>query len=128
MQQIQVVEELSLVATFRVKGLPLEMYPQIGDEMSDGVIINESNQKDYSTPLYRNDDECEISSLENIEFCSMEVNGNNEVEIAISRLFENVSEEEVLNYARNIAVLSIFDRVSNESNTIEVELRDYEIN
>lgn len=50
-EQIEVLE-------FIVEGVPALDHPSIGDEMSNGAIITESNQKDYYTPFSRTEGEC----------------------------------------------------------------------
>lgn len=113
-QQIEVVEEKSVVATFRVNGLPTVTHPSIGDDMSDGVIITEANQKEYSAPYYREDDECSIIEGDEMEFISAITNPNEVMEVTVAKDFNNKSDEEIERYMSKISTLALNDNISGQ--------------
>lgn len=111
---IQVVEEKSVVATFRVNGLPTVTHPSIGDDMSDGVTINESNQKEYSAPYYREYDECSIVEGDKMEFISAITNPNGDMEVTVAKDFTNKSDVEIERYMSKISTLALLDNISGQ--------------
>lgn len=107
----------TLVATLKVTGVPALMYPLIGDDMSDGAIITEDNQTEYTAPFKRFEGECELVGLE-AEL--MELSAS---ELTLTKEF--TSEEEAEEYVKGLSSVAIYDNVLNgiiyNAQVVEVE-------
>lgn len=117
----QVVENVFTVAALEVNGVPEVMHPTIGDDMSDGVIITKSNQKDYAAPFIREEGQCKLVELEAdfIELTSSK--------LTIAKEFK--SKEEAEEYVKGLSSVTIMDNINGLVYTATVMgVADYDIN
>lgn len=109
-----------LVAVLKVTGVPALMYPLIGDDMSDGAIITEDNQMEYTAPFKRFEGECELVGLE-AEL--MELSSS---ELTLAKEF--ASEEEAEDYIKNLSFVIIEDNLTGVAYTATVlGVEDYDV-
>ena len=93
----------TLVAVLEISGLPALMYPLIGDDMSDGEIITEDNQMEYTAPFKRFEGECELVGLK-AEL--MELSAS---ELTLTKEF--TSEKEAEEYVKALSTVTIHDNI-----------------
>ena len=118
----------SLVVSLDVSGLPLVTYPSVGNEMSNGVEVTESNQKEYTSTFSRDYDECTLLDFE-VDYMELStIKGNSRM--TIEKDFTNTTDEDIETFVNGLSELTIKDESTDEiynakvTKVVEYDIQD----
>lgn len=98
---IETIASLSVV--LRVSNVPSQDKPELGHHMSNGTVIESSNQYDYITRYERHAGECDLINVD-AKFNALEGNS-----LIITKQFDDMSEDEALRWMSELSTILLMD-------------------
>ena len=127
MLNFEMVGNKSLVASLNITGVPTVTHPLIGDGMSNGIEITESNQKEYTSPFIREDDECSLLNLD-VDLAELNANKDDTARLIITKDFTDTSDDDIESFMYGLSNLTIKDEITGETYSAKVvEVVGYDI-